>query len=95
MNSQRDREDLFAALLSLDSKEECSAFLTDLCTIKEIESMIQRFKAARMISQKKTYEQIIEATDISSATLSRVSKCYHYGIGYQQVIKKLEEKEKK
>lgn len=89
-----DHNDLFEAILLLKSKDECNAFFADLCTINEIEAMAQRFKAAKMISLKKTYEQITNATEISSATLSRVSKCYQYGTGYKNVIEKINQKGK-
>ena len=67
-------------------------FLEDLCTIKELESMAQRLKAAKMLLDGKTYHEIVEETDISSATLARVSKCVHYGNGgYKNVLTKFDE----
>ena len=82
-------DELYAALLKLESKEECANFLGDLCTIKELQAMAQRLQAAKMLLDGKTYNEVIEQTDISSATLARVSKCVRYGPGgYQTVIKK-------
>ena len=82
-------KDLYQALLHLETEEECEKFLSDLCTIKELQSMAQRLKAAKMLIDGKTYNEVIEATDISSATLARVSKCVRYGDGgYVSVIKK-------
>lgn len=92
MFSTEDKTELFKAILSLDSSKECEEFFNDLCTIKEVEAMAQRFKAAKMFDEKKTYENIIEMTDISSATLSRVSKSYQYGNGYRNVIEKMKKK---
>ena len=34
---------LFRAILSLDSLEDCYAFFDDLCTIKELTAMVQRY----------------------------------------------------
>ena len=80
---------LYQALLKLETEEECENFLSDLCTIKELQSMAQRLKAAKMLLEGKTYNEVIEETEISSATLARVSKCVRYGEGgYASIIKK-------
>ena len=82
-------KELYSALLKLETEEECESFLSDLCTIKELQSMGQRLKAAKMLLEGKTYNEVIEETDISSATLARVSKCVRYGPGgYENIIKK-------
>ena len=77
---------LFEAVLKLSSVEDCELFFADLLTIKELNSMAQRVQAARLLLKGATYEQIIKATDISSATLSRVSRCVKYGEGYKKVL---------
>ena len=80
---------LYAELIKLETEEECERFLSDLWTIKELQSMGQRLKAAKMLLDGKTYNEVIEETDISSATLARVSKCVRYGDGgYASVINK-------
>lgn len=84
--------DLYAEFLKAETEREIEEFLQDLCTNKELESMSQRLKAAKMLLQGKTYNEIVEETEISSATLARVSKCVRYGNGgYKNLI----EKEKK
>ena len=81
--------ELYEALLRLETVEETAMFLDDLCTIKELESMCQRLKAAKMLLNGKTYQEIVAETEISSATLARVSKCVRYGEGgYKNVITK-------
>jgi TrpR-related protein YerC/YecD len=77
---------LYQALVKIDSEETCAQFLQDLCTNKEVEQMAQRLCAARLLYEGKTYNQVIEQTGISSATLSRVSRCIQYGTGYRKVI---------
>lgn len=67
--------------------EECESFFADLCTYKEIEQMTQRIIAAKLLLKGDTYEEVIKKTEISSATLSRVSKCVKYGSGYKTVLK--------
>ena len=79
--------DLFGVIASVKDKKECEALLRDMCTDKEIEKMAQRIAAARLLLEGKTYNRIIEATDISSATLSRVSRALQYGNGYKNILK--------
>ena len=82
-------KELYDEILKLEREEECEAFFSDLCTMKELQSMGQRLLAAKMLLEGKTYNEVIEETDISSATLARVSKCVRYGDGgYANVIKK-------
>lgn len=79
-NHQEVRE-LFDAILALKTTEECEAFFEDLCTIKEIQDLSQRFQVAKMLSEKKNYQDISKATGASTATISRVNKCLMYGKG--------------
>ena len=47
------------------------------------------YVAAKMLLDGKTYNEIAEETEISSATLARVSKCVRYGEGgYKTIINK-------
>ncbi len=78
--------DLYGLLLSLGTVEEMGALFADLCTDKEIEQMAQRLRAAKLLKEGKTYAQVIEETEISSATLSRVSRCVQYGEGYSRFL---------
>ncbi len=85
--------ELFDTILKLRTREDCAAFFADLCTEKEVENMAERLAAARMLLEGKTYLQVIEAVDISSATLSRVSRCVRNGTGYTRMLaSELEEK---
>lgn len=78
--------ELFDAILKLKNQEDCELFFKDLCTIKELDSMAQRVVSAKLLMDGETYEKIIAKTDISSATLSRVSKCVKYGEGYKKFL---------
>ena len=86
-NSNHKIMELYELILSLQSVEECSALFDDLCTRKEIEKMAERLYAAKLLMEGKTYNQVIAETDISSATLSRISRCVQYGEGYTKVLK--------
>ncbi len=80
-------DNLYSLLAQIDSPDEMKLFLKDLCTIKEIEQMAQRITAAKLLIEGNTYNRVIEKTDISSATLSRVSTAVKYGEGYKKYIK--------
>ncbi len=92
-----EREDaklLVKALTCLSESGECVNFLEDLMTEKEILDLSQRIMVAKLLSEKKIYSKIEEETGASSATISRVNKCYQYGEGgYSKVLEKLKEME--
>lgn len=74
-------EELYEILLKLETKEDCAALLADLCTYKEVEQMAQRAYAAKLFLKGNTYNKITEETELSSATLSRISRCINHGSG--------------
>ena len=78
---------LYALILRLDNMEDCKALFEDMCTRKELEKMAERIFAARLLLQGNTYNQVMEKTDMSSATLCRVSQCVQYGKGYSKLLK--------
>ena len=78
---------LFKLLASIDNVEDCRALFDDLCTVKEVENMAERLHAAKLLMEGNTYAQVMQQADISSATLSRVSRCVQYGKGYSKVLK--------
>ena len=79
---------LFSVIKTLKNEDECAAFFSDLCTDKELEKMAERVYAAELLMEGKTYNQVMEQSDIYSATLSRVSRCVQYGSGYSKFLKK-------
>jgi len=84
---QQKIDALYDLIASLKNPEDCRALFEDLCTSKEIEKMAERICAAKLLLAGKTYNQVIAETDISSATLSRVSRCVQYGSGYSKLLK--------
>ena len=81
------KNELFGVISKTESADDCALLFEDLCTKQEIEKMAQRLMAAKLLMEGKTYNQVIEETDISSATLSRVSRSVRYGKGYKKFIK--------
>jgi len=81
---------LFEAILSLETAEECYRFFHDLCTVNEIRAMAQRWHTAAMLNAGFTYDEITEATGVSTATISRIKRFLQYGAdGYALVLKRL------
>ena len=80
-------KEVYRLLAKVDNENDMEILLKDLCTNKEVEQMAQRIMAAKLLLENKTYNQVIEKTDISSATLSRVSSAVKYGEGYKKYLK--------
>ena len=87
MESNEKVRNLYALLSQLKDADQVEALFEDLCTKKEVEKMAERLYAAKLLMDGKTYNQVIAETDISSATLSRISRCVQYGKGYTNVLK--------
>lgn len=82
---------LYEAILSLKTKDECRAFFQDLCTFTEVKAMAQRIEVARLLDQGLIYNEILEKTGTSSATISRINRALQYGAdGYRIVLDRLE-----
>lgn len=79
--------ELYKKIVGLQTEADCKAFFEDLCTVKEVENMAERCFAAKLLMEGNTYSQVMAQAEISSATLSRVSRCVQYGEGYRKVLK--------
>ena len=85
-------DQLFDAMLSLKSREECYQFFDDLATMSEIQSFAQRLQVAKMLLEGSTYSSIETDTNASTATISRVRRCINFGSdGYKLVVDRLKE----
>jgi len=84
---------LFEAILLLENIDECYKFFEDICTVQEIKALAQRLEVARMLREKKTYTEIVEATGASTATISRVNRYLNYGAdGYNMILDRISKK---
>ena len=79
---------LYRLLADITDPKDIEQLLEDLCTRKEVENMAERVFAAKLLMEGNTYNQVMSQADISSATLSRVSRCVQYGSGYSRLLKK-------
>lgn len=97
MNSKlkdSNMDELFKAILTLETIDECYAFFDDLCTVIELKAISQRMQVAKMLVSKNVYSDIVQTTGASTATISRVNRTLNYGSdGYALVFKRLKELE--
>ena len=85
--SEHKIQALCELLARTEEPADIRALLDDLCTRKEMENMAERIFAAKLLMEGNTYNQVMSQADISSATLSRVSRCVQYGKGYSKLLK--------
>ena len=77
---------LYKAILTLETEEECYNFFQDLCTVSELRSMEQRYEVATLLNDGMIYNDILEKTGASSATISRVNRSLNYGMGAYRIL---------
>lgn len=85
---EKDWAPLCQAILALESEQECRDFFEDICTVKELRDIAQRFRVAQMLNEGKNYQEISQSTGASTATICRVNKCLMLGEGYRSVLDK-------
>ena len=92
---QSERVDLLAkAFLAMESVEDCYRLFEDLFTIREVQDLSSRMEIAMMLRDRITYNEIVEKTGASTATIGRVNRALNYGAGgYERVIEKLKGQE--
>ena len=97
MNKQNKKprsDELYRAILKPETLEECKHFFDDLCTVTELQALEQRYQVATYLSKGMIYNEILEKTGASSATISRVNRSLQYGKGgYAVVFERLAEDE--
>ena len=89
MNKQHKKprcDDMYRAILTLKTVDECKQFFDDLCTVTELQAMEQRYQVAVYLSQGMIYNDILEKTGASSATISRVNRSLNYGTDAYRMI---------
>jgi len=92
--SDNEAKAFFEAVLAIENEDECCDFFEDLCTIKELQAMIQRYHVARMLSCGKLYSEIVKETGASTATISRVNRSLSYGSdGYKVILERCKGKD--
>lgn len=86
--------DMYKAILTLETVDECVQFFDDLCSVTEIKAMEQRYQVAELLHEGLVYNDILDKTGASSATISRVNRSLQYGAdGYEMVFSRLKAQE--
>lgn len=87
----KQADELFEAILKLETIEECYRFFEDICTIKEVQAIAQRLEVAKLLKANRTYNDIEAVTGASTATISRINRALNYGVdGYNLVLERLD-----
>ena len=83
-------EEMYKAILTLNTVEELMKFFDDLCTVSELQAMEQRYQVAVLLHKGLIYNDILAETGASSATISRVNRSLQYGAdGYALAFSRL------
>lgn len=85
-NKKPRNMDMYKAILQLKTEEECMKFFDDLCTVTELQAMEQRYQVAVLLERGLIYNDILEQTGASSATISRVNRSLQYGGGGYAIV---------
>ena len=90
----KNLDELFEAVLCLETVEECRAFFKDLCTVPELKALSQRYQVAKLLTENHVYSDIVAQTWASTATISRVNRSISYdgSGGYSIVFDRLKGK---
>ena len=90
LGKKEKNDDFYKAILLLKDEEECYSFFRDVCTQNELRAMEQRFEVARLLTKGMVYNEILERTGASSATISRVARSLNDSTGgYDRVFERL------
>ncbi len=88
-------ENMYKAILKLETLDECMRFFDDLCTAGELMAMEQRYQVATCLDEGMIYNDILAETGASSATISRVNRSLQYGKGgYAVAFSRMKEEDK-
>lgn len=77
---------LFEAVLSLRTIDEATRFFRDLCTLRELEEITQRWQIVRLLADGLPYREIAEHTRSSTATVTRISQWLRHGEGGYRLV---------
>ena len=96
LQKNKQTNELFSSLLLLKSVDECYRYFEDLCTIQEVRDLAQRLVIAKALDAGCSYQNTIEKTGVSTATIGRVKRCLRYGAGgYRLILDRIREGENK
>lgn len=81
---------LTSALLSLETEHGMLAFLRDVATLEELESLSSRWDVVLELHKGASYRNIAKKTGVSTATITRIAHWLRHGEGgYQGALEKI------
>ena len=87
----KEMRELAEAILRLETADECKRFFRDLCTLSELQAMVERFQVAKRVLAGEKYRDINKETGSSTATITRVAYWLHHGMGgYRLVLERMQ-----
>ena len=87
--------DIYKAFTQLNTKQQASNFLRDLCTPNELKALEERWEVAKLLATNKyTYREISAKIGASTTTVTRVARFLFNknNKGYTSLIKVKNEK---
>ena len=73
--------ELMEAIAALPDRAAAERFFRDLCTLRELEEMAQRWRVAQLLEAGWHYLPISKETGVSTATVTRISQWLRHGTG--------------
>ncbi len=74
-------DDLLDAIAALPDREATASFMRDLCTLRELHDMAQRWEVVQQLDQGRHYGEISRGTGASTATITRIAQWLKHGTG--------------
>jgi TrpR-related protein YerC/YecD len=73
--------ELMEAIAALPDRAAAERFFRDLCTLRELDEMAQRWHVAQLLQAGWHYLPISKETGVSTATVTRISQWLRHGTG--------------
>ena len=89
-----DTSDLLDTILNLPDRPAAERFFRDLCTLRELHDLAQRWHVVRLLDAGHPYAEISRRTGASTATVTRIAQWLNHGTnGYREALDRLHTEE--
>ncbi len=80
---------LLDTVLGLPDRAAAERFFRDLCTLRELRDLAQRWHVVRLLGQGRHYQEIARETGASTATVTRIAQWLNHGTGgYREALER-------
>ncbi len=93
MSSSRHLHDLYELFTLVETPKEAALLLHELLTPQELTQISERWQLIKLLDAGVPQRDIAEKLKLSIATVTRGSKAYQEGKGFQYFLKKMQEGE--